>query len=130
MTYQRRLWLFLALFAGSLSACANTNRVLNSVPMLDQSYKGNYQEVAACTLHELQILKRLISPNFQYIPVPSLGYVEIQGTVSSAYTGAMMASVVRFEDIDGSLFRASVRASNRFDGNEAINALKKCTGPD
>ena len=129
MTYQCRLWLFLTLFAGSLSACANTRQVLNSVPMLDQSYKGNYQEVAACTLHELQTLKRLLSPNFQYIPVPSLGYVEIQGTVSSAYTGAMMASVVRFEDIGGSMFRASVRAAHSFDGNEAIDALKKCTGP-
>ena len=129
MTYQRRFWLFLILFAGSLSACANANRVLNSAPMLDQSYEGNYQEVAACTLHELQTLKRLLSPNFQYIPVPTLGYVEIQGTVSSAYTGAMMASVVRFEDIDGSMFRASVRAAHRFDGNEAIDALRKCTGP-
>ena len=130
MTYQRGLWLFLTLFAGSLSACANANRVLNSVPMLDQSYQGNYQEVAACTLHELQILKRFVSPNFQYIPFPSLGYVEIQGTVSSGYTGAMIASVVRFEDIDGSLFRASVRAVGKVDGNEAIDALRKCTGPD
>lgn len=129
MTYQRRLWLFLILFAGSLSACVSVEQVLNSAPMLDQSYKGDYQEAAACTLHELQTVKRFLSPNFQYIPVPSLGYVEIHATVSDGFTGTLMAFAVRFEDIDGSLFRVSVRAASKGEGNEAIDALRKCADP-
>ncbi len=129
VTYRRRLWLFLTLFTGSLSACASVEQVLNSAPMLDQPYKGNYQEAAACTLHELQTLKQFLSPNFQYFPFPSLGYIDIHATVYDAYTGPLMAFAIRFEDIDGSLFRASVRAASKGEGNEAIDALNKCADP-
>ena len=109
-----------------LVGCTTKQDVLKQTPMLDRIYNGYYQAVAACTFNGIQTIDYVISPNIQFVPVPSQGYVEIQTTASGAYTGTIFGAITRLEDIDGLSFRVIVRATYVSSGNDAIKAITDC----
>lgn len=94
--------------------------------MLDREFKGDYKKVGACTLDKIQTADYAISPNVNYVPVPSEGYIEIQVTATGGYTGTIYGAIVRLEQIDSSSFRGIVKAAYTGDGDVAIKALTDC----
>ena len=116
----------LLVLLASMGACTSKQDVLNTTPLLDRTYKGDYEAVAACTLNGIQTSYSFIAPNVLYVPVLSQRYIEIQTTATSGFTGTIFGAVTRLEDIDGSSFRAVVRATYTADGDVAIEALTNC----
>lgn len=119
--------LLLLSLCAALAACTSKQDVISAVPLLDRTYTGNYETVAACTFSGIQAADYAIQPQVQFIPVPSAGYVEVQITATSGFTGTIYAAIARFEDIDGATFQATVRAAYTGDGDVAIAALTDCT---
>ena len=102
--------------------------VLETKPILDEVYEGDYQAAAACTLDRIQTADyKFASGTVQYVPVPTLGYVEIQTTGDAGgLFGQIYPQITRFEDIDGSEFRVIVRAGIMEFGIAAVDAVRKC----
>lgn len=110
----------------SLATCTSKRDVTEQTPMLARSYQGDYQAAAACTLDGIQTGDYTISPNVNYVPVPSEGYVEIQTTATSGMTGTIYGAITRFEELSDTKFRVIVKAAYTGDGDVAIRALTNC----
>lgn len=108
------------------ASCTSKQDVLQAQPLLDRVFHGNYELAAACTFDSIQRSYSL-SPSVQYIPVPAAGYIEIQVTATSGFTGTIYGAIARFEDRGDAQYRATVRAAYTGDGDVAVAAIAACS---